>query len=178
MAASKPDFVLFARGAIAILNTWPVLRLAVQEKWGGPESAAKRTWIVSTLVDAFEEKPLDQEDVEDLLLDCMVAEFETEVDDGSSQAVSRDIITAWQATLANDIDVIAKLEVEAEKHSARALPTSRAQGNGDDDWEDDDSGDEDDGEGTAPQSTEPREPKPEPVIDQDGFELVQKKGRH
>ena len=48
------SLVAFARGVIARLAVWPVLRLAVQENWGGPKAEDKRTWLAPEIVDAFE----------------------------------------------------------------------------------------------------------------------------
>jgi len=177
-----PKLILFARGVIAILNLWPVLRLAVQESWGGPHGADKRAWIVSTIIDAFEADPLDQDQVEDLLLDSMMEEFETEVDDDSSQIVARDILNVWKAACEGHADVVLKLEADAQKLGTRILSSARKEGNGDEEWVDEDAGGDDMDIDETPQLMAPRGPeaKPEPVLDEDGFELVQKsrKARH
>ncbi|KAF8313402.1 hypothetical protein DL93DRAFT_2081080 [Clavulina sp. PMI_390] len=173
METPPTQLVLFARGVIAILNAWPVMRIAVQESWGGPESRQKRTWIASTIVDAFEQAPLDEEQVEDHLLEAMVDEFEAEIDDGSSLLVAKDIMTAWRAASVGDVDSVIKLEATANKLAQGQMPASRSEGNGDDDWEDEDDNEE---EAAVPQLRPAQEPAPrsEPVIDEDGFELVQK----
>ena len=75
-AAPAPASVLFARGVIARLALWPALRIAVEQGWGGPESAEKRTWIASVIVDSFEEedpKP-DVPYVEEMLLQVLLLE--------------------------------------------------------------------------------------------------------
>jgi pre-rRNA-processing protein TSR2 len=179
-----PKIVLFARGVLAVLNIWPVLRLAVQESWGGPNAAAKRSWIASTLVDAFEADPLDQDQVEDILLDSMVEEFDAEIEDGSSETVARDIVSVWKAACDGRVDVVLGLEADADRLASRRLASSRIQGNGDDDWEedngDDDHGGSNDGDmdvdDPVPTLMHPQsiEQKPAPIIDDDGFELVQK----
>lgn len=128
--APAPQLVLFARGVIAVLNAWPVLRLAVQESWGGPQSAEKRTWIASTIVDAFESDPLDEEGVEDLILDAMAEEFETEIEDGSSQLVAKDILNLWRAACAGESESVLKLEAAADQLARRRLPNTRQGGNG------------------------------------------------
>jgi pre-rRNA-processing protein TSR2 len=52
--ASPQATLIFARGVIARLALWPVLRAAVDNAWGGTSSAQKRTWLASEIVDAFE----------------------------------------------------------------------------------------------------------------------------
>jgi pre-rRNA-processing protein TSR2 len=183
-AHSPPDprLVLFARGVIALLAVWPVLRLAVQESWGGPQSSQKRTWIASTIVDAFESAPLDDEQVEDILLDSMAEEFNTEIEDGSSLAVAKRIVSLWQKLADGRSEPIFELEASADRLSRCKLEYTREDGNGDDTWVDEegsDDGDGDDGE-SVPALLDPKslaEPK-EPVIDEDGFQLVQKGCKH
>ncbi|KAF9520695.1 hypothetical protein BS47DRAFT_1335341 [Hydnum rufescens UP504] len=174
-----PKIVLFARGVLAILNAWPVLRIAVQESWGGPNAAAKRSWIASTLVDAFETDPPDQDQVEDILLDSMVEEFDVEIEDGSSETVARDIISAWKAACDGQVDFVLRLEADADRLVGRQLESFRMRGNGDDGWEDTDDGsneDEMDVDDRAPPLMQPQsvERKPDSIIDDEGFELVQK----
>lgn len=179
MESPAPQLILFARGVIAILNAWPVLRIAVQESWGGPQAAEKRTWIVSTLVDAFEASPLDEEEVEDLLLEAMADEFETEVDDGSSQVVAKNILAAWNAACNGETEVVLRFEATAERLTKQHLSTSRQGGNGDDEWVDEEISDEDrEGDDPPPQLIKARSSQvAEPVIDNDGFQLIQKSGK-
>jgi len=177
---SAPHLVLFARGVIALLHTWPALRLAVQESWGGPQSAEKRTWLASNLVDAFENEPLDEEQVEHLLLDAMVDEFEAEIDDGSSYHVAQNIVRIWKAACDADAEEIGKLEAAADQLGKKQISTQQQVGNGDDEWSDEESA-SDDGESShdAPQAIppSPSSERTQPVIDEDGFQLVQKGGK-
>src|SRR5260370_12569325 len=76
----SPQLIAFARGVIAALDCWPVLRLAVQESWRGPSSASKQRWIASSIVDAFQASPLDEEDQELLLLHPLSDAFDNEFD--------------------------------------------------------------------------------------------------
>ncbi|KAF8189647.1 hypothetical protein BJ912DRAFT_966012 [Pholiota molesta] len=73
--APPPSSVLFARGVIARLAIWSTLRIAVQENWGGPDAAAKRTWLASEI----------------LLLQVMADEFE-------AVSVAKDIVQIWDET--------------------------------------------------------------------------------
>src|SRR5258708_31815510 len=104
------SLVLFARGVIARLETWSILRVAVQEGWGGPKSADKRTWLASEIVDAFEQQvpPPDDQYVEEFLLQVMADEFDCIVEDGSGEAVGKDIVQISEESQSGKLDVILK----------------------------------------------------------------------
>lgn len=178
----NPDshLVLFARGVIAVLHAWPALRLAVQESWGGPHSAEKRTWLASTIVDAFEKLPLDEEQVEDLLWEAMVDEFEAEIDDGSPRVVAENIVNMWKAARDGNTEEIVKLEATADRLARTQLSTKQQAGNGDDEWFDEEGSAED--EGGRPDGPQLLPPPPleekQPVVDEEGFQLVQKRTKH
>lgn len=59
-AAEEPPTatqLLFARAVILTMELWPVMRLAVSEQWGGPESKDKRDYLVSWICDEFSSEP-------------------------------------------------------------------------------------------------------------------------
>lgn len=43
----------FEQGVALSLNLWPALTLAVQNNWGGPDSADKRDWFAGEVADQF-----------------------------------------------------------------------------------------------------------------------------
>ncbi|KAJ3544187.1 hypothetical protein NM688_g5770 [Phlebia brevispora] len=176
--------VLFARGVIARLAVWPALRVAVDQGWGGPESAQKRTWIASVVVDAFEEEdPVpDATYIELQLLQIMEDEFETELEDGSAEVVAKDVVKLWNEVQAGSQDALKEFEEQAEKLKGKKVQVEEAAGD-DSDWEDE-SGEEgmDEDDTEAPQlldtqSMPARPPKPEPEVDEDGFTVIKGKGR-
>lgn len=183
-----PHLVLFARGVIALLHAWPALRIAVQESWGGPHSAEKRTWLVSNLVDAFEQEPLDEEEVEHLLLEAMLDEFEAEIDDGSPHVIAKNVVSIWKAACDGNTEEIAKLEAATDQQLARnqLLPVSMKRKTGDDGGEDDDGewSDESEEESAGEEEHDSDAPpsattsgRAQPVVDEDGFQLVQKSSK-
>ncbi|KAF8148815.1 Pre-rRNA-processing protein TSR2-domain-containing protein, partial [Crassisporium funariophilum] len=176
--------VLFARGVIARLAIWTTLRIAVQENWGGPNASAKRTWLASIIVDAFEEQipTPDDQYIEELLLQVMADEFEAEIEDGSTESVAQDIVHIWDETRTGKQDLVSKFEEIADKVKGKK-PNVQEKVISDDeeDWSDDDDDEamqSDDEE--APQLVENPAPEPtskEPEIDEDGFIKVKGKGR-
>ncbi|EUC67459.1 pre-rRNA-processing protein, partial [Rhizoctonia solani AG-3 Rhs1AP] len=172
------DMALFARGVIALLDSWDVLRLAISEGWGGPESSAKRTWLASIIVDEFESSTVsnspDLDYIADLILQAMSDEFDVDVEDGSADRIAESIVKLWAAEPAAAAQMVAGFQATAQKYSKVQVKASRGEGNGDSDWES-----ESEDEDGVPRLMEPAAPKekPEPVVDEDGFTLVQGKGK-
>ncbi|EIN04312.1 hypothetical protein PUNSTDRAFT_108435 [Punctularia strigosozonata HHB-11173 SS5] len=185
-SAAPSRSVLFARGTIARLAVWPALRVAVEQGWGGPASAEKRTWLASVLVDAFEEThpTPDAEYVTEMLLQIMEDEFDCNLEDDSVEGVARDVVKMWEDAEAGREEHIKALEQQAEKLRGRKIDVkvedAIAEGS---DWEDDEeSGDEDvemEDSDQAPTLVPAREAptKEEPEVDEDGFTLVKSKGK-
>ncbi|KAH8115741.1 Pre-rRNA-processing protein TSR2-domain-containing protein [Phellopilus nigrolimitatus] len=188
-SAPEPSLVLFARGVIARLSVWPALRLAVEQSWGGPESAQKRTWMASVIVDAFDpsestETP-DIDYIEDTLLQIMADEFDAVLEDGSAEAVAKDIVKLW-----TDVrDAKGKETVESWENQARKIKGKKVasqevvdenaefdeESGSDDDWEDEEKETDVD---EAPQLLDSLEQKRRegPTVDDDGFTIVKGKG--
>lgn len=51
--ADHPNKVAFEQGLAYVLQSWTALNLAVEQDWGGVESAEKRDWMTQVLVDYF-----------------------------------------------------------------------------------------------------------------------------
>lgn len=177
-SAPPPSSILFARGVIARLSIWPILRLAVQDGWGGPSSAQKQTWLASTILDSFEtEIPVpDDQYVEEMLLQVMADEFDTQVEDGSSEDVAGDIVRIWDEAKVGKSDLVVKFEALADKLKGVKAVAHQVPVSAEDEWEeeeDDEESSEEEGDAPAPRVKE----KEEPVVDEDGFTLVQGKGK-
>ena len=185
-ATPNPALILFARGVIARLELWPALRIAVEQGWGGgPSSYEKRRWLASEIVDLFDNNNTnanttdnDAEYIASMLAQVLEDEFDASFEDGSVEAVAGDIVALWGA----GEDVVRMWERRAEsvrgkKVDVRKEVESDEEGD-EDEWEDEESGEE--GEEEAPQlvpvadAEVQRAGRPEPIIDEDGFTLVQK----
>lgn len=78
------------------LWSWPALTLAIQNAWGGsPQlSSEKREWFAGAVSELIMAEPpgiTDVEDLEDVLLQVMLDEFEVVVDDGSAEETAKKI---------------------------------------------------------------------------------------
>ena len=179
-----PASVLFARGVIASLATWPALRIAVDQSWGGSNSAEKRTWLASVIVDDFEEQTDPSPDVdyvEDRLLQVLEDEFEVVLEDDSARDMAQEIVKLWQTAQsggAQALEVVKKLEEKADKLKGKKVEVEEGATN-DSDWEDESGSESDGGDGAdAPALLDHSErTKPEPEVDEDGFTMVKGKGR-
>lgn len=198
-----PEILLFARGVMALFDLWPALTIAVREEWGGPESADKKLYLLSAVIDAFEQgasyapagadgvvhvdpksaadPPLDEDQVADMLDQYMSDEYEAQLEDGSSDMIAKDVARLWKDCVApgerSAEDTVGALERKAAEISRKPVHATRQEGEefdgSDDEWSDEDDDDKDE----VPQLVEakPKE-RQEPVVDDDGFTLVQKKG--
>jgi pre-rRNA-processing protein TSR2 len=208
--STYPTIPIFARGVLAILDLWPALTIAVREEWGGPESADKKTWIASTIIDEFESRasyipsttssgpsdvadpttandpPLEHDDLADLVNQMMSDEFESNIEDGSIDAVAADIVRLWRdilqpATGALPSTVVDALERKAAEVKGKGIQATKGAGlqneNGEEDSDSEWDDESEDGMEVdeAPQLAPVERERVEPVVDDDGFTLVQPK---
>jgi pre-rRNA-processing protein TSR2 len=202
-----PTILLFARGIIALLDLWPALTIAVREEWAGPDSADKKTWIASTLIDesesripilpnstpptidpkSAEDPPLDQDEIADLLNQMMSDEFDANIEDGSIDLIAGDVVRLWRDIIRPGVvsaeDTVGALERKALEIRKKGVQAQKGgelvevEGDsGSDDGSGSGSGDEMDVD-EAPQLVPKEKEKVEPVVDEDGFTMVQGKGR-
>ncbi|CCM03240.1 uncharacterized protein FIBRA_05365 [Fibroporia radiculosa] len=181
--APSSKSVLFARGIISRLSIWPALRIAVDQNWGGPESAEKRTWLASVLVDAFEqENPApDVQYVELTLLQVMEDEFDTVIDDDSAESVAKDVVALWEDIESGQSVLVKKFEELSDKLKGKKVQAEEAVGD-ESDWEDESSEEDEDAgenEDAPPMLLDHQHPprKQEPEVDDDGFTIVKGKGK-
>ncbi|XP_035999885.1 pre-rRNA-processing protein TSR2 homolog [Fundulus heteroclitus] len=100
MAASTASRELFTEGVRAVLQTWPVLQIAVDNGFGGVYGQQKADWMVDVVQQYFHDNAdLQQYEVEDFLSQLMDQEFDTVVEDGSLPQVSVHLLqlfAQWQ----------------------------------------------------------------------------------
>lgn len=196
----------FEQAVAYALHLWPALTLSVSNGWGGADSEEKRDWFAGAIVELFPEftdapatttassngnaappataaDEADIEDVETVLLQVMVDEFEVNVDDDSALEVAEQIMRARTQCANGQFDetnALAERFLKLRGSKVNQMfkkaedPNQDTDGDDDDDDDDDDDGsDVDMGDAPAPA---PRE-KPAPEVDEDGFTMVTKKKR-
>ncbi|XP_051509509.1 pre-rRNA-processing protein TSR2 homolog [Myxocyprinus asiaticus] len=88
---------LFVEAVGAVLETWPVLQIAVDNGFGGAHSQQKANWMVDVLQQYFNDNvDLQQNEVEDFISDLMNNEFDTMVEDGSLPQVAQKVCVMYQ----------------------------------------------------------------------------------
>lgn len=167
----------FDLGIWYTISLWPALSVAVSNNWGGPDSAGKRDWFAGAVSDLFEERPdTDVLDVESVLLQVMQDEFDVNVEDESEIPVAAEIMKLRkeifeEGNLAGVEDVKRRFEARGGRTERVNVVDNRKDEAGDDVDSSSDEEDEDVemGEASAPQLVRAR---PEPEIDEDGFQTV------
>lgn len=169
----------FELAVAMMVYKWDALVIAVDNGWGGPESAEKRDWLTAVIIDLFKnEKSVDAALIEETMLYAMVDEFDTTVEDDSALPIAVGIINRYKECAENNYSVLEELYVKWSEKEKQRNPTKHIHVH-EDPLNPDSSADEeeeeleelvDDDEDMGEAS------KPEPVVDEDGFELVQKKG--
>lgn len=162
------------------LAFWPALSLAVTNNWGGASSSEKRDWFAGAISDLFINDPAtDIVDVETVLLQVMLDEFEVNVDDESAYDVADNIMRFRKQCEEGKFQEVEELRarwLEREKKGGdRGVEATgfrrveRGEEEDETDW-DSESEEEDEEMGDAP-PPKPKE-KVEPEVDEDGFTTV------
>lgn len=173
--ATSKSTAYFELAVSIYLYQWQALSLAVSNEWGGHDSSDKRDWLIGTISDLYTTNatPPELEDVEDILIQVMSDEFQVMLEDDSAYEVAKQVNAVWIKCQNEEFDEIVALRntYEAAK-PGNSIQKGDVSSSSDD--EEGDEGDNEDSEMTdAPTST-----KLEPIIDEDGFELVQPKRRN
>lgn len=174
-AAAKVDLLISLQ-----LHTWPALTLAIQNNWGGPESEDKRQWLAGAVSDLLANGDVvDTADLEEVLIQVMLDEFEVVVDDDSPAHVAASIMTGRQRILQGDYSELDQMQARWEERQNKGqgiLLFQRVEeddGAQDTDWESSQDDDDDVGMQEAPQLVPATKPaKPTPEVDEDGFITV------
>lgn len=169
----------FELGVCMAVYKWEELATAVENSWGGPKSAEKRDWISGIVIDLFKESSaVDIQLIEETLLYAMVDEFDVQVDNDSALEIAALVMAFYKQVQEQKYDHIDALyarwqEKRNTQEEKRHVHIEEDPNNPDDS----DSEDDDNNEDNMDIDEDRVEHKEEPIIDDDGFQLVQKKGR-
>jgi pre-rRNA-processing protein TSR2 len=164
--------------------------LAVQENWGGADSAEKRDWFAGAISDLFADTPasdMNGEFLEEFMLQVMVDEFDVNIEDGSGEDIAESIVKIRKETLVGDFERVnqmwKKWDEKQKKGGKERIRFQHGQDqNEDTDWDSDDDEDEDSdvmdiSEDKSQPAKAPKE-KIIPEVDEDGFtKVIGKRGR-
>ncbi|CCF55993.1 hypothetical protein KAFR_0A05580 [Kazachstania africana CBS 2517] len=179
--ADEKQQARFELGVSMIIYSWDALDIAVANQWGGVDSAEKRDWITGIIVDLFKQnKIVDIVLVEETLLFAMVDEFETNVEDDTGLVIAAEILKLYQECEALDYTRVEALYLkwlEREKNGTENQRIVHVHGDADSSSENEDGSEEENDIPILDAGDSFPKTVPEPIVDDDGFELVQKKGK-
>ncbi|KAI5961247.1 TSR2 [Candida pseudojiufengensis] len=175
----------FELGVCMAIYKWEELATAVENSWGGANSSEKRDWISGVIIDLFSEnKAVDIQLIEETLLYAMVDEFDTEVDNDSALEIGALIMRFYKDVQLEKYDSIEELYKKWNDKKSLRVANSKVHIEEDpnnpdssDDEEDDEEETEDIEMSNGDDMVIDKEEPKGPIVDDDGFELVQKKGR-
>ena len=189
MFSDEKQQARFELGCSMMVYKWDALDIAVDNQWGGPESAEKRDWITGIIVDLFKnEKIVDAALLEETLLYAMVDEFDTNVEDDSALPIATGIIQVYKDCAAQNYQIVEQLYLEWQ-NKEKNKPQRVIKVTGDDESSsDEDDEDEEYMNGATGEDThmhyeeidvdmENDKSRSEPIVDDDGFALVHTKGK-
>ncbi|KIX03996.1 uncharacterized protein Z518_07549 [Rhinocladiella mackenziei CBS 650.93] len=183
------------------LWSWPALTLAIQNAWGGSLQVSndKRDWFAGAVSELLTSNPpqlADVGDLEEVLLQVMLDEFEVVVDDGSAEDTARGIWSGITQLNSGDVtglnQMYLKWQEKQKKGGKEVVGIVRGEDKEaeDTDWDDDDSNEEQEWNGfpdhpdiemhEAPPLFDSSKPKQkiQSEVDEDGFtKIVNKKKR-
>lgn len=176
---------LFARGVVASLKQWTAYQIALDAAQRTDESPVQiSTRLAEELLDAFDSGSATIDKLEFFLKEFVDVELDCLLEDDSEVALAKELTALWASTLA-DLAVAQQMVLKLEESAARktkhqAVRQTRPEGDDESSSSSDEDSDEEDGEdvemGTAT-STSQASKRHEPVIDEDGFETVQRRKR-
>jgi pre-rRNA-processing protein TSR2 len=143
----------FRAGVTACLRSWSALRTAVDQTWGGPDSAAKAEELRSSLLQHFDFracpiKSLTLDDLEDNLAIYMEEEYSVVLEDASERQVADTIWRMYEACFRGDLtmarQVVEMAESALQVSSSNPSQIQSAMEDSDDDGDDVDGGDDND----------------------------------
>lgn len=169
----------FELGVCMAIYKWEELTTAVENSWGGPTSADKRDWLSGVIIDLFDEKAVDIMLIEETLLYAMVDEFDTEIDNDSALIIGDLILKLYRDCALKNYARVDELYANYQQKQALRARAQKVEISADPNNPDVSDDDDEEEEESAPQLVEEDSMDVDngPVIDDDGFELVQRKGR-
>lgn len=175
----------FELGVTMAIYNWHTLTTAVDNLWGGPQSAEKRDWISGLVIDAFENnKTVDIIYIHEILCGAMEDEFDTILEDDSTIQVATKIVNYYRECAESKFDTIkavyAKWEAKQKNRQKVVAQVNEDPLNPDVSDDDDEEDDEDDTMDVdvnyEVREIQPQEKK-QPEVDDDGFTIVSSKRR-
>ena len=169
----------FASSLKSALRQWTALELAVFHQWGGDDSGELASKLVEEILYLFDtEESVYKDDVSLLLEDYLETNFSTICEDESPDELGQLIVTLYKQSGEGNFDLVNEIIArEARRKGVVAQSVGVDQGDAvmeSDEEEGSDAGADGDAEEQFKEAVREEIPK---LIDEEGFELVSKKGK-
>ena len=174
--------VKFTRAVHAVFGDWTALRLAVENEFAGSATRNRALALMQRVLDGLlASTTVHRDELEDLLDLALIDDFNIEAEDDSPKQVA-EVLCMLHAEASRGVSATADMLLEraAGKSSwVQVPPPPRVRGDDDSSDEDIDDGAEGDHEGREPVSMDAEGTSSQrlPEVDEDGFQMVQGKGR-
>ncbi|XP_069799006.1 pre-rRNA-processing protein TSR2 homolog [Dendropsophus ebraccatus] len=124
MAARSSDSRgVFYEAVRAVLGSWPVLQIAVENGFGGPHVQEKAQWMVGAVHEYFHtNSDLEQYEVEETLQGILNDEFDTVVEDGSLPMIAQQLCTLYSQCQHGDTSSVREkiAQLSQKKYNVKA----------------------------------------------------------
>ncbi|KAI8088607.1 Pre-rRNA-processing protein TSR2-domain-containing protein [Thamnidium elegans] len=175
--ADHPNKLAFEEGVSYIFHNWTALKLAVEQDWGGVESAEKREWMIDLIVGHFDKRgsQLDIDEIEDILSQIMTDEFNATLEDDSPYLVAKHLVLLYGQCVKGDFSEVERLREKAKLQNSFTASSCVKQGDDSDDDEEGDDVVDDNNQQPEDKDDDMDEVPEEPTVDADGWEIVRRK---
>jgi len=92
LTTPEQKYDCFVRAIGAALGSWDALQTAVHQGWGGDDGEAIGRWMPGVVAELFQKPQVFHDELEDFLCDIMHQEFHTELEPGVANFVARQIL--------------------------------------------------------------------------------------
>ncbi|BAU00780.1 hypothetical protein LR48_Vigan442s001400 [Vigna angularis] len=93
--------ILLQKSIILLLSRWYALQMAIENQWAGSDSLQKSQQLAADLFSLFSKSKalVPIEELENLLYECMLLTFNTEIEDGSIEQVAEQLFVIHEEYL-------------------------------------------------------------------------------
>ena len=178
---------LFEEGCYLIFMRWTALQLAIINECGGSDSKDKAKSLFEEVLDWFYiSKDHELSDLQDLLDEAIQVDFNVQAEDDSPYMVARSLFNTYHQVANGDYSYVETLRQQFEQNGTNQIVAEsmrnsaqflggEEESSSDDEEDDDENGEGGVGDGMDIDDEE--QGPPQPVVDEDGFELVQRRSR-
>lgn len=180
---------IFEEGVALAFGRWTALQLGVLNEWGGPESSAKAQSLLEDVIQWFYTvKDHDYLDLEDLLDEALQLDFNIQAEDDSPYQMARNLVNMHNQVAGGDYSYVETLRKLPQLNCAGSSQRDQNMQQDDESTSSEDEEDADspeaahheDGDAMEMDDTSAggsmQQPR-QPIVDEDGFQVVQRKGR-